>query len=469
MVMVMWLQDDTLKDVVPVGVLVLLLGLRVLGLCCCATSTRARPRRRVHLVIASLALGLGCAAAALLLEASPGSLVWPPPPRAIAAAAAWGAVWPIAALVGLYELRVEPSLWRRRIGVVWLLLACAARVVPLALGLLSSAGSQQLLPWLPVQAALLLAAVLLAALSCRAAPRRGGGSLLGSLVVEPLNTRTAPDGRAAAPEDDADAQAEAAAMELQRVQWTEEQKDHERIAPRGAGCMGFVSAFHKLHLSFLSEAKELQKATDLKKHGKKAAETDRDEGYTMSDSVRSLRRHLWALCPKTPLFVGACCSVLLTASSFGAPYAQGRVFDVAVDAFNRGHNGAPPEGETWQGIFDEKASTSLLPPPTPAAPAAAAPAPAAVAALTLTLTLTLILTLTNPHPNPHPNPHLHPEQIMPWLLLVSGLYVASWVFEILVGILFAVAAHTTLTRLRNRMFLNLVQQVTTLHAAHCPL
>ena len=51
---------------------------------------------------------------------------------------------------------------------------------------------------------------------------------------------------------------------------------------------------------------------------------------------------------------------------------------------------------------------------------------------------------------------------MPWLLLVSGLYVASWVFEILVGILFAVAAHTTLTRLRNRMFLNLVQQATTL-------
>ena len=394
MVMVMWLQDDTLKDVVPVGVLVLLLGLRVLGLCCCATSTRARPRRRVHLVIASLALGLGCAAAALLLEASPGSLVWPPPPRAIAAAAAWGAVWPIAALVGLYELRVEPSLWRRRIGVVWLLLACAARVVPLALGLLSSAGSQQLLPWLPVQAALLLAAVLLAALSCRAAPRRGGSSLLGSLVVEPLNTRTAPDGRAAAPEDDADTQAEAAAMELQRVQWTEEQKDHERIAPRGAGCMGFLSAFHKLHLSFLSEAKELQKATDLKKHGKKAAETDRDEGYTMSDSVRSLRRHLWALCPKTPLFVGACCSVLLTASSFGAPYAQGRVFDVAVDAFNRGHNGAPPEGETWQGIFDEKASTSHLPPPTPAAPAAAAPAPAAVAALTPTLTLTLTFTLS---------------------------------------------------------------------------
>ena len=350
-----WLYDeDTLKDVLPVGVLVLLLGLRVLGLCCCAsTSSHARARRRVHLVIVSLVLGLGCAAAALLLESSPGSVVWPPPPRAIAAAAAWGAVWPIAALVGVYELRVEPSLWRRRAGLAWLVLACAARVVPLALGLLSSAGFQQLLPWLPVQAALLLAAIVLAALWCAAAPRRDASSLLGSLVVEPLNTRAAPDGRAAAPQDDADAQAEAAALELQRVQWTAEQKEHERIAPHGAGCFGFLSAFHKLHLSFLSEAKELQKASDLKKHGKKAA--DQDEGYTMSDSVRSLRRHLWALCPKTPLFLGACCSVLLTASSFGAPYAQGRVFDVAVDAYNRGHDGAPPEGETWQAIFDEEA------------------------------------------------------------------------------------------------------------------
>ena len=50
-----------------------------------------------------------------------------------------------------------------------------------------------------------------------------------------------------------------------------------------------------------------------------------------------------------------------------------------------------------------------------------------------------------------------------------GLYTVSWLFEILVGILFAVAAHTTLTRLRNRMFLNLVQQATTLRDAHCLL
>ena len=55
---------------------------------------------------------------------------------------------------------------------------------------------------------------------------------------------------------------------------------------------------------------------------------------------------------------------------------------------------------------------------------------------------------------------------MPWLLLVSGLYAASWLFEILVGILFAMAAHTTLTRLRNRMFLNLVQQDIAFYDAH---
>ena len=294
----MWLSTSTLKDLLPVGVLVLLLSLRILGICCCAPSTtRARVPTRVHrfhLVIASLGLGLGCSAAALLLEASPGSVVWPPPPRAIAAAVAWAALWPIAALVIIYELRVEPTLLRRRAGILWLLLACAARVVPLALGLLSSTGSRQLLPWLPVQATLLLAACLLAVLMCAAVPRRGGGSLLGPLVVEPLNTRTAPDERTAGAEDNADAQAEAAAMELQRVEWTEEQREHERLAPRGAGCWGFLSAFHKLHLSFLSEAKELQKATDLKKHGKKPTEPAADEGYTMSDSVRSLPRQLWA-------------------------------------------------------------------------------------------------------------------------------------------------------------------------------
>ena len=43
--------------------------------------------------------------------------------------------------------------------------------------------------------------------------------------------------------------------------------------------------------------------------------------------------------------------------------------------------------------------------------------------------------------------------------MAAALNVCSWIFEIFVGILFALAAHTALTRLRTIMFFNLVQQV----------
>ena len=48
--------------------------------------------------------------------------------------------------------------------------------------------------------------------------------------------------------------------------------------------------------------------------------------------------------------------------------------------------------------------------------------------------------------------------LLPWLGAVGGFYAASWVFEVAVGILFALFAHTAVTRLRSRMFLNLIQQ-----------
>lgn len=285
-----------LELVVPPGVLALLLAVRVLVLCCCTAPPRQvrLPARRQRLrVLVALALGLGCSAAALLLEASPGSLTWPPSRFAIASAATWAAVWPVAAVVGTFEWQAE----RRLRGTAWLLLACAARAVPLVLGLLSAAGRHTLLPWLPVQAALLAASLLVGSALSPHFRRSTTSGLLGAAGVEPLNSRTAPDDRAAGFQDGADEQAEAAAMERQRREWHEEQKEHERIAPAGASFCGKLMAFHRLHLSLLVEAKELQQAKDLKKHGAKP--TDDDEGYTISDSVASLRRHLWALCPKT--------------------------------------------------------------------------------------------------------------------------------------------------------------------------
>lgn len=48
--------------------------------------------------------------------------------------------------------------------------------------------------------------------------------------------------------------------------------------------------------------------------------------------------------------------------------------------------------------------------------------------------------------------------MVPLLGAVAALHFASWLFEVLVGTLYALAAHTALTRLRIRMFRNLVQQ-----------
>ena len=402
-------DEDCLISLGPVAALAALLLVRGLAYCCRAAETepaRFQARGARLLLLLSVAVGLGCAAAALLVEPLPGPPSWPPSDFAIGTAVAWALVWPAAALLTALE-------WHRGqrcAGSVWLACACTARVVPIIAGLVSHTAYHKPLPWLPAEAGLLAAALIVTSHSVRAAQQRSArlGGLLGAGSVEPLNAggRAVPD-ESLDPAARAKEVAEDAAIARQRLEWMDEQKVHEKIAPDATSCVGSCAAFHKLHLELVDEAKTIQKANDNKKHGKKAA--DKDEGYTMSDSVRSLRMHLWNLCPKKPLFIGCICSICLTASSFGAPYAQGRLFDVAVDAYNKYHDGLP-EGETWDHIFD--------------------------------------------------------EQVMPWLLVVGGLYFASWFFEIATGILFAVSAHTTLTRLRNRMFLNLVQQDIAFYDVH---
>ena len=54
----------------------------------------------------------------------------------------------------------------------------------------------------------------------------------------------------------------------------------------------------------------------------------------------------------------------------------------------------------------------------------------------------------------------------PLLGLLGALYGLTWLMEICVGILFAVAAHTALTRLRCAMFANLVQQDVAFYDTH---
>lgn len=57
--------------------------------------------------------------------------------------------------------------------------------------------------------------------------------------------------------------------------------------------------------------------------------------------------------------------------------------------------------------------------------------------------------------------------IMPYLLCVAGLLVFNYIGTILVGILFAVAAHTTITRLRIRMYANSMEQDSAFYDRHC--
>ena len=57
-------------------------------------------------------------------------------------------------------------------------------------------------------------------------------------------------------------------------------------------------------------------------------------------------------------------------------------------------------------------------------------------------------------------------KIVPLLGLTAGLVASAWMFEVAVGVGFAVAAHTTITRLRIRMFSNLVQQEAAFYDGH---
>lgn len=135
-------------------------------------------------------------------------------------------------------------------------------------------------------------------------------------------------------------------------------------------------------------------------NGKDTAEQAKTDSAL--DALGILRRHLWRLCPKLPLACGLVCSLLLTGASFCSPYAQGRLFDAAVDAYHR-------------------------------------QAPVDAAFL---------------------------KDIVPLLSVLAGLYLATWILECAVGILFAVGAHTALTRLRQATFANLVQQDVAFYDAH---
>lgn len=127
------------------------------------------------------------------------------------------------------------------------------------------------------------------------------------------------------------------------------------------------------------------------------------EEQTIRSSMQLLRREVFALCPLQFLVSGMVASFALTAMSFCVPYLQGQLVDAAVDAMTRRRAGED---------VDEVAV------------------------------------------------------IGPKLAVVALLMFASYMCEILVGILFAISGHSTVTRLRIKLFRNLTVQDIAFYDAH---
>lgn len=124
---------------------------------------------------------------------------------------------------------------------------------------------------------------------------------------------------------------------------------------------------------------------------------------TIRESLALLRREVFSLCPTRILITGIGISFVLTVFTFCVPYWQGKLLDSAVEAHH--------EYRTT-GHVDIAAA------------------------------------------------------IVPSLTVVASLIMASYICEIFVGILFAICGHTTVTRLRKKLFRNLVMQEIAFYDAH---
>ena len=387
------------------------------------------PRHPLLLFFLSIMMCGGLGAAALLVEPwladadQIGS--WPPPRHGMFAAG----LWVCYALLVPWVARAELQTGRARVGAYSLLLACVLRLAPLIVGLgdaeVRSDTSFLLAEPLALATAVVAAAIAVCCcLQARREPQLLTDGLqplhhLNALSAEQLRVHINAGGTRTTRVVDADADDAAS----------------ERVVPAGVGCLEAIRAFYASHKQMMEEASAIQKGepyppkkpTPRKPHadgyGGSASNGSTGNGEGGSGAAGEppnpakpaepaepaepspmsvLRRHLWKLCPKAPLSCGMVCSVVLTSTSFAAPYVQGKLFDAAVDAYHAKKR------------VDEAFA----------------------------------------------------QDVAPLLAILGGLYGLSWVMEIFVGILFAVAAHTALTRLRCAMFANLVQQDVAFYDAH---
>lgn len=123
----------------------------------------------------------------------------------------------------------------------------------------------------------------------------------------------------------------------------------------------------------------------------------------MADSMRLLRREVFSLCPLHTLFAGVVVSMCLTILSFMVPWIQGKLVDIAMGGLQDRLHGKQVD---------------------------------------------IVALLT------------------PGIINVAIIMFFGYICEIIVGILFAICGHTTVTRLRIKLFRNLTVQEVAFYDSH---
>jgi len=168
--------------------------------------------------------------------------------------------------------------------------------------------------------------------------------------------------------------------------------------PEWEGQLCWPRAYMRMHHLLLVKAREIEEEGQQRRS---SSEVQRGQGEpSISESLAMLRREVFSLCPLNLLGGGMFVSVVLTILSFLQPFFQGKLVDIAVDAFNKGET-----DDIW-------------------------------------------------------------PKLMPGLTWVALSMLGSYLCEIVVGILFAVCGHTTVTRLRIKLFRNLTEQEIAFYDSH---
>ena len=86
-----------------------------------------------------------------------------------------------------------------------------------------------------------------------------------------------------------------------------------------------------MHDLLVSKAREINSEEQGQRESQDAATGQED--VTVFDSLKLLRKEVFALCPLRLLFCGVGVSMVLTMLSFCISYVHGQLVDIAVDAF----------------------------------------------------------------------------------------------------------------------------------------